>query len=91
MLYFHGAKFISFVGNCYSDVVFYQVNASSVDNCSFIGNPGSSGDIYAIDDVGTQTGNIYLNDYFNGIQQTVFKVSPSGPLIMHSTFTAPAQ
>jgi hypothetical protein len=73
---------ITFYHNGLADVSWGNMNSSSVDNCSFIGNCG----LYGIQDAGSQTGNTYVNNYTNGIYQTFFVTSPFTAGVMNATF-----
>jgi hypothetical protein len=68
-----------FLADRQTNVQFSQVNASSVTDCSFVGLPGRSLSIYGIKDLGTQTGNRFANDTFDGTQATALMLG-GGPV-----------
>jgi hypothetical protein len=68
-----------FLADLQTNVRFYQVNASSVTDCSFVGLPGHSLSIYGIKDIGTQTGNRFVNYTFDGTQAIALSLG-GGPV-----------
>jgi hypothetical protein len=82
---------ITFYGDETVDVLFSQVNSSTVSNCTFIGAiPGHSPTEYGIEDGGTQTGNRYSNNSFDDGQSTELAVSSNSPIVLkHCHFEPP--
>jgi hypothetical protein len=68
-----------FLADLQTNVQFYQVNASSVTDCSFVGLPGHSLSIYGIKDIGTHTGNRFVNDTFDCTQAIALSLG-GGPV-----------
>jgi hypothetical protein len=71
----HGATGVSFI----------QVNSSTVSDCSFT-------DVYfGIQDEGSQGGNDYVDDSFDGNQSWTLQAISNGPIVLeHCHFEAPA-
>jgi hypothetical protein len=75
-------KVSSFLAELQTSVQLSQVNASSVTDCSFVGLPGHSLSIFGIKDLGTQTGNRFVNDTFDGTQATALSLG-GGPVFIN--------
>jgi len=61
---------IVFYGSRRTSIEFYQVNRSSVTNCTFIGAiPGHSNALYGIQDLGTRTGYVWRRPGKGGRQR----------------------
>jgi hypothetical protein len=72
---------VTFWGERFYDVLFGQVNASSIENCAFVGLLPQSPVIYGIQDGQTQTGNHYANNSFDGGQSTAIAISFANPVV----------
>ena len=70
---------MTFAYERWADVVYNQVNSSSVKNCVFTG-----GTLFGIQDVYSQTGNQYSNISFNIGQNTALQVTTSGPGVLQN-------
>jgi hypothetical protein len=68
---------VTFANERSADVVYNQVNSSSVSDCVFTG-----GTLFGIQDFYSQTGNQYSNISFNIGQNTALQVSTSGPGVL---------
>jgi len=84
---------VTFSAERWSDVELFQVSASTVSNCTFNGLiPGESEVQYGIQDVGSQGGNHYINDKFDGGQTYTLAVEPSvASVITRADFAFPVQ
>ena len=83
---------ITFYGIRYRNVFYNLINSSTISGCTFIGAvPGESGALYGIEDYGSQTGNSYTNNAFDGAQTWEIAVSTSGPVdLEHCHFEVPS-
>jgi hypothetical protein len=80
---------IHFNYNRYNDVSFFNVNSSSVDNCTFLAGIG-----VAIQDNYSQTGNRYANDSFNINNSVAISISTlrnETQVLEHCQFDVPVK
>jgi hypothetical protein len=81
---------ITFYGEREGGVILGQVNNSTVKDCTFINAiPGYSSAQFGISDGGSETGNIYDNDYFDGAQSQAIEVAGKGALVLQQARFVP--
>jgi hypothetical protein len=81
---------VTFAAERWSDVSLNQVNSATVSNCTFLGLFPQSAVQYGIQDTGSQGGNRYVNDSFDGGQTNMIAVDNNGPAVLTRAEFAPA-
>jgi hypothetical protein len=82
---------VTFAAEREIDVSLYQVNAATVSNCTFLGLFPQTATQYGILDQGSQGGNRYVNDSFDGGQTNMIAVANNGPAVLTRAEFAPAK
>ena len=81
---------VTFAAERWSDVSLNQVNSATGSNCTFLGLFPQSAVQYGIQDTGSQGGNRYVNDSFDGGQTNMIAVDNNGPAVLTRAEFAPA-
>jgi hypothetical protein len=81
---------VTFAAERWSDITLNQVNSATVSNCAFLGLFPQTAVQYGIQDTGSQGGNRYVNDSFDGGQTNMIAVDNNGPAVLTRAEFAPA-